>query len=934
MRTGLLLLTFCVTLSSKAQLQINEVLVDNWFTNQDSAFDFSSWFEIKNTSNSIVSLSNYCVSDDSLDLSKWQLPDYELKPEEILLIYASGKDYKTEIHWNTVFYSQDRWRYFPTNEHIDSIWKCPEIDDSSWFLGSGRFGADNKIYNTRFDPSNFLYLRKDFQIYDLEEVEGLVFRIDFDDAFIAYLNGKEICQYNIDENSDPNRPVAKIKRHSILEVGYPPKEFVINSNIWEPVLKQGENVLAIKIINHEDSPDNILADPYLFVGTKNKENSYRKLTSWWTKANRSFDANFKIKEGEELFITSADNEIIDKVKIIESKPDYSLVRSYANESTWSITPKPSPGLPNEEVFVVDCNFKAPHLKNESGFYKKAVKLKLEDKLNDALVRYTTDGSIPNMDSEIFPSKLSIDSTTIIALRYFKEGCLPSKPSFYSFFINEQEQLPIASLHVDPYHFWDEDQGIYCIGKNADYDHPFRGANFWKSTELPVHFQYFDQNKNLEVDQTLGVKINGGGSRTKPMKSLRLSSKNKFGKKSIKHSFFDSKPNVKKFNRILLKNAGQCFNGTHLTDLFVHRLHENNPNLDTQAGLPVVVFINGKYWGVHNLREKFDKHYIKNNYGLSDNSISLVGGNGNYTIHGSNAEFLEIRDFVGESDMTVQANYLTAYEKIDIENFVDFQIANLFTANSDSERLGNVKFWKKNDKSGRWRYLLVDMDLTFGGFQDPAMEKIDSLIKAGHNFAEIVGPDFNELKYTFNQNLAHFQMLRSFWRNTNFRDYFVTRYMDLLNTTYTSKNMRMVLENIWQAMYPSMERHYNKWELYSMDLWENHFKVKLLDFIDKRPSYAMQNLKDFCELGKVRNISINFPSNLPEAGNCLFNTLELKENLSGKYFEGMEVTILPKANEGYEFSHFNINGKRVDFNGIILKYKIEEQNVIHLIYNKL
>ena len=933
MRLGLLLFTLCVTLSLQAQIQINEVLIDNWFTNQDSAFDFSSWFEIKNTSNSIVSLNQYFVSDDSLNLNKWQLPDYELKPEEILLIYASGKDYRTEIHWSTVFYSQDRWRYFPTNQHIDPIWTKLEMPDSTWFLGSGRFGTDNKIYNTRFDPSSFLYLRKNFRISKLEEVSSLVFRIDCDDAFIAYLNGSEICQYNIDENSDPHMPEAKRVRFSTVDAGYSPKEFIIKSKIWEPLLKQGENLLAIKIINHKKSPENILADPYLFVGTKNKTNSYRKLTSWWSRANRSFDTNFKIKEGEKLFITSA-NKIIDKVELIKSKPDYSLVRNQANKSGWSITSKPSPGLPNEEVFVIDCDLKVPHLKNKSGFYKKSLNLKLKDKPIDATVRYTTDGSIPNLDSEIFPSKLSIDSTTVIALRTFKEGCLPSKPSFYSFFINEKEQLPIAALQVDPYHFLDKDHGIYRLGKNADYDHPYAGANFWKPTELPAHFQYFNQNRDLEVDQTIGVKINGGGSRAKLMKSLRLSSKNKFGKKNIKHSFFDTKPHVKKFKRILLKNAGQCFNGTHLTDLFVHRLHENNPNLDTQAGFPVVVFINGKYWGVHNLREKFDEHYISNNYNLSKDNISLVGGNGNYSIHGSKEEFLETKHFVIESDMAIQANYLAAYEKIDIENFVDFQIANLFAANSDFERLGNLKFWKKNDESGRWRYLLVDMDLTFGGFQEPAIEKIDSLIKEGHNFAEIVGPDFNELKYAFNQNQTHFKILKSFWRNANFRDYFVMRYIDLLNTTYTSENMRAVLEDIWQTMYPSMERHFKRWEAYSMDLWENHFKVKLLDFIDKRPDYAIQNLKDFCELGKVRNILINFPSNLPEAGNCLFNTLELKESFSGKYFEGMEVTILPKTNEGYKFSHFNINGKRVDFNGKALRYKIEEQNVVHLIYTKL
>ena len=412
-----LLFSFCFELKMYAQLQLNEILVNNWTDIQDCQFQYESWVELKNTSNDPIDLSQYHLSDDSSNLKKWQIPEAILAPNDHKVIYCSGKNFRKELYWRSVVYAQDKWRYFPTHEYVDSIWKSPIINDSDWFEGHGRFGSDNNIYNTRIAPHKYLYLRKEFNIYDIDQIGEFVLQMDCDDAFIAYLNGKELIQRNVTENVGQNGIPKAAKVHvSKSSFGYPPKDFQIAQNKWKGLLKEGSNLLAIVIINHEDSFETITADPYIMVAVKNEVNPYRDLPQWWSRKDCSVHTNFKIKPGENLFLSDIDGQILERAKLVETHPNYSWVKNEEATDKWSIAKTTTPSEENVEDYLENCEIIKPRLTIESGFYADEIKAKLQKRKDGAVVRYSTNGSLPTETSPVFPTSLTIDSNVVLTIR--------------------------------------------------------------------------------------------------------------------------------------------------------------------------------------------------------------------------------------------------------------------------------------------------------------------------------------------------------------------------------------------------------------------------------------------------------------------------------------------------------------------------------------
>ncbi len=149
----------------------------------------------------------------------------------------------------------------------------------------------------------------------------------------------------------------------------------------------------------------------------------------------------------------------------------------------------------------------------------------------------------------------------------------------------------------------------------------------------AHIEFFETNGSKEIDQNVGIRISGGWSTKNICKSLVIYAREKYDEKdSINYDIFNGETKNKdnnevldKFKSLKLRNSWQDFNHTMFKDAFLQSLIDDI-GVDTQGYRPVIVFINGEYWGIHNVRECLDEYYLENNYDIDSEDVTIVGIN--------------------------------------------------------------------------------------------------------------------------------------------------------------------------------------------------------------------------------------------------------------------------------------------------------------------
>jgi len=554
------------------------------------------------------------------------------------------------------------------------------------------------------------------------------------------------------------------------------------------------------------------------------------------------------------------------------------------------------------VFEGICS-EIPQFSHDAGFFNDSILLSLTDTTGTCIIRFTSDGSIPNDTSEIYTSSFVVDTTTVIRASCFKENHLSGPTVTNTYFINETTLLPVVSLSTDPDNLWDWDHGIYVKGPNASPDWPYWGANFWEDWEIPAHFEYFDKNKTERIDLDIGTKIHGGWTRGLPLKSLKILSKGKYAEDELDYKFFEGK-DIESFKRLILRNAGNDFYSTYLRDATVHKLVQDYIFLDMQEYDPAVVFLNGAYWGIQNIREKIDRYWIESNYGIPADKVTLLT-NQAVEIDGDADEFLELITFIQENDLAIEDNFNYVEEQIDLENFCDLMIVEIHVVNSDWPH-NNVKFWKTEGR--KWRYFLLDVDassslFTYNGPMENMLEKI---------FADTI----NYPSIILNNLLV----------NSHFKEYFINRYADLMNTIFSSGTFMDLIEKHKEHIKPEMHRHKERWGG-SMSSWENyHINTKFKGFAENRCNYSRDHVINEFQLTKADTLTIFM--NPPDAGVLKLNTI-IPDSLpwTGMYFDSIPVQLQVIPYPGYKVSSWTTYDSLIAIGGDHLTFHLHRTDTL-------
>ena len=285
--------------------QINEVCAANIDILFDEDNDNTDWIEIYNPGPGIVNLNGYSLSDNADSLMKWVFPPYNLEEDAFLVVFASKKSTGSQpLFWNALITEGDVWKYqIPTSEP-PAEWRSPGFNDGSWSSGATGIGYGDNDDATVVDAGTIsVYLRKSFTVSDIDQIEKLIFSLDYDDGFIAYLNGVEIGRMNLESTAGPLPYYTTALEYTepLMISGAKPLEIDITNKI--PLLTSGENVLAIQVHNHSSGSSDLSIIPFLSYQSASKK--LEDPDPVLGLSSSSFHANFKIdKDGETKNVTT------------------------------------------------------------------------------------------------------------------------------------------------------------------------------------------------------------------------------------------------------------------------------------------------------------------------------------------------------------------------------------------------------------------------------------------------------------------------------------------------------------------------------------------------------------------------------------------------------------------------------------------------------
>ncbi|MBN1406440.1 MAG: CotH kinase family protein [Calditrichaceae bacterium] len=589
---------------------------------------------------------------------------------------------------------------------------------------------------------------------------------------------------------------------------------------------------------------------------------------------------FKLSaSGESIFLTDSNGTvIIDQVYFPEQFTDISYGRQPDASENWYFLNQPTPGSGNINIGLTD-KANPPEFSLDGGFYTTSQEITITSEYPDSLIFYTLNGSMPTIHSHRYIGPFNINSSSIIRARVIKDDLLPSDATSHSYFINNELHLPVVSIITDPSNLW---------GSEGLMDNKF------KDWEKPINVEFFDNNFELGFQLPAGIKIHSPDGRSQ--QSFRIYARDNYGEPFINYRLFDDKE-IGIFNVFILRNGGndgsQLSNGTHIRDPFCHELYRDiDPTHAISASRPVHVYLNGSYWGIYNLRERQDKQYIETNFNYR-NEIDFLERAFNYpgnrnAIEGDWIHYDAMRQFIVDNNLNDPANYDYLESQMDIKNFTDYWIFEVFAGNFDWLS-NNLKFWRPRTTDGIWKWVLWDVDhgigLPYSSYGNPEWNTLDW---ATGITGDRVGNGYNTI------------IIRGLLENTYYKTYFINRFADLLNTTFLPSHTIALMDQIKSVIDRDIDMQLTRWSRTRGD-WENNLSV-MRNYLLTRPDFVRQHILVKFFLAGLYNLTLD--NQTPEYGSIELNTVQIDTfPWQGTYFETIPIKLTPKPNPGYVFSEW-------------------------------
>ncbi|HSD14304.1 MAG TPA: CotH kinase family protein [Flavobacterium sp.] len=740
---------------------------------------------------------------------------------------------------------------------------------------------------------------------------------------------------------------------------------------WIELYNTGSN--PVNLLGHGLSDDPAALFKWTFPSVTLNPGQY--LIVWASDKNRAIagsplHTNFKLSaSGETLILTNPSGNNVGTVSPVALQSDISYGRFPNGSGPYVYFSTPTPNAANTTTGYSEA-LSPPVFSHASEFRTTGFNLTLTSNSPGATILYTLDGSEPNQNNlggttysykrrypedpgqlpvnEFFqntfrtqtysgpiaiadrtsqPNKLSNVSTTwdyqpdyfpngpifkatVVKAKVIKTGAIPSETVTRNYFISPQGAnrftLPVASISFNENEFYDYVDGISVAGKifddwrvdNPDDEADNDEANWGlhgEATERIANLNYF-VNGEEKINQKVGLRIHGDHSRIYPNKSLRVYARSDYGNDKLEYPLFSDEPYTA-YERVLIKNQGGDWNNTMFRDCLCNELVKDL-RMETEAHQQVITVVNGEYWGIQALRERYDDNYFKLVYDID--AVDLL--HDHYSIdEGDRVDYLSFINEIETRDLSLSANYTYIQTRMDIENYMDYHISNIFL-NNDDWVTNNVVYWRKRTTlnpnapyphDGRWRWAFHDVTSTFDDADFDTLED-----------ATTTDEDIHAAWST--------QVLRKLLTNATFKNDFINRFADLMNTNFLSSRVVAQINAMAAVIAPEMNDQYFRWKGPVNDGdWQYHLNRERT-FATERPNYQRQHIRQKFNINS--NINATLDVNDASQGYIKMNTINIKYGTpgitvnpypwTGVYFHNIPVKIKAVALPGYVFSHWS------------------------------
>lgn len=505
--------------------------------------------------------------------------------------------------------------------------------------------------------------------------------------------------------------------------------------------------------------------------------------------------------------------------------------------------------------------------HEAGYYSEAFALSLSTNLDGAQIYYTTDGSSPLLsDGSVSRSAIVYDDNAKIQI-YFREnepsnmmgigGTTPdwqsdkrfiwppvkndgesdsdyqqrltnlytstnkihairaaavsasgaTPVSLSSYILNKEKikkryNLPVFSITTDKDSLYNPQTGIF-MSENEQ----ARGSEWERGAQI----QFFEVDGSLQFTENIGLRLNGGYTRSYPQKALRVY----FRENTLQYDIFrgtavDSNGEaITRFNNFVLRSSGNDWYSAGIRDAFWQLYTAQFGTFSHQAYRPSIVFLNGEFWGIYDIRERYDENYFQRHFGVAEEDLAVVEGFSSLAegVYGDQYPIRDLKEFIRTNDMSLAENYKRFTDEVDVDEYIDYMICSVYNGNKDWPH-NNFKLWRnKNADNG--------MDTKW----HPAMQDVD------YGFSHSGGgPENDTLEWAMTDpenNVG--DVLKGLMDNREFKRKFVNRFEYLMNNFFIADEMIEFLHELKDEVSTATAEHRARWNL-DYGVWEKAYET--------------------------------------------------------------------------------------------------------------
>lgn len=842
---------------------------------KDHEGDDAGWVELFNTSDETVNMSGMYLTDTQEKPYKWAFGNVKIPPKSFMLVFLSGKNYREFVapHDSTNMIGTGCWTWTDAdNESPGFSYANPlpgKEDNCFEEDGKRRFGAimqlgENKelgwssigvFVGTKSSARN--------DVVNISKANEILIH--------AYITKDRNVSFRL---TQPN--VDDWKGYEITLTGTGD-----SSTVYSTMLPTGLSYPDLKnIYGTRMSPT-----------TNEVQEATVKVFSYIAR-NRGHEphASFKLeKTGGHLYLINGNCTIADSVAYPEmplgkswnygprfaDKDNKKGDKSFSKDDyEWGYA-DPSPYEENSnEVFVS----RSPSLDTlaefpQSGFYSKSFTISLS---KDAAARCATGGAAPTENSPE-ATELKINKTTVLRCASFAPNQLPGDEVERTYIFEDAPTAPAIFITADPNSLFDPDSGIYMEGNHGLEKEPHYGANYWLDKEIPVTVELIEKGKKKPAfAQKAGLKIFGNFSRQKDKKSVAITFREKYGDSHLKYKLFPDFPDLKKFKVFILRNNGNNYENDYIRDRLAQSISEGL-DVDYQRGRFAIVYYNGEYFGIHDLRERANEYYFETHYGMDPDAIDLVKA-GNNVSAGSSLDYEALMGWLETNHLDNEKNYDKVDSKIDIDNYISYMQTELYANNRDWPA-NNVKIWRGSNPKTKWKWFLYDLDFGMGNDYSEYTNNIFEFAAAENGEGWPNGPE-------------HTLLFRRLLENENFKTAFINRMAVLLQMNFESSRVLDRIEKMMAEIENEVTRDQERWKQ-SKSRMANQLEV-IKKFAQERPNVVYKELQEYFKLGKSAEMTLSVQG----PGTIYVHGLKLdKKTLKIPFFADLPVTITAEPTDG-------------------------------------